>query len=370
VTATDPGSAARVGVLRTPHGEAKTPAFMPVGTRGSVKGVTPEQLSRTGAEIILANTYHLSLRPGSDVVADLGGLHRFMGWDGPILTDSGGFQVFSLPDLVKIDEDGVTFRSHIDGALLRLDPATAVAHQERLGADIIMAFDQCPPLPSPREVLEQACERTCRWAEACKVVHEREDQWLFGIVQGGADLELRADCAHRLLEIDFPGYAIGGLSVGESATMRAHVAAATAEMLPTDRPRYLMGIGTPQDLLAGVLAGVDMFDCVLPTRNGRNAWAFTRKGPIRLRNEVHRTSEEPIEADCDCEACRRFSRGYLRHLFMAEEMLGPILTSIHNLRFLQRFMSRLRELIPAGETGQIRREYPLVDAKQPQEEII
>jgi queuine tRNA-ribosyltransferase len=369
VTATDPGSAARVGVLRTPHGEVKTPAFMPVGTRGSVKGITPRQLARTGSEIILANTYHLSLRPGSDVVADLGGLHRFMGWDGPILTDSGGFQVFSLPDLVKIDENGVTFRSHIDGALLRLDPATAVAHQERLGADIIMAFDQCPPLPSPREVLAQACERTLRWAAACKSAHRREDQWLFGIVQGGDDVELREDCARQLLEIDFPGYAIGGLSVGESAAMRAEVAAVTARMLPADRPRYLMGIGTPQDLLAGVLAGVDMFDCVLPTRNGRNAWAFTRNGPIRLRNEVHRTSEGPIERDCDCEACRLFSRGYLRHLFMAEEMLGPILTSIHNLRFLQRFMSRLRELIPQGETSQIRREYPLVSATQPQEEV-
>lgn len=340
---------------------------MPVGTRGTVKGITPEQLRRTGAEIILANTYHLSLRPGSDIVADLGGLHRFMSWDGPILTDSGGFQVFSLPDLVKIDEDGVTFRSHIDGALLRLDPTTAVQHQERLGADIIMAFDQCPPLPSPRDLLLQACERTCRWAATCKAVHRREEQWLFGIVQGGDDLDLRADCARRLLDIDFPGYAIGGLSVGESAEMRAEVATATAAMLPPDRPRYLMGVGTPQDLLAGVLAGVDMFDCVLPTRNGRNAWAFTPTGPIRLRNETHKTADEPIEHACDCEACRNFSRGYIRHLFLADEMLGPILTSIHNLRFLQRFMARLRELIPRGETGQIRREYPLVEATQPTE---
>jgi len=356
----DPQSPARSGRLSTPHGEVDTPAFMPVGTKGAVKGITPDQLRETGTQMVLANTYHLYLRPGPEAVAELGGLHRFMGWDRPILTDSGGFQVFSLADLVRIDEEGVSFRSHIDGAPVRLDPRGAMEAQSLLGADIVMALDHCPALPCPRAELEAACERTVRWARQCRDVHRRQDQWLFGIVQGGTDSDLRHGCAERLMELDFPGYAIGGLSVGEPFEERMRVVREVCGRLPEDRPRYLMGVGTPADLLAAVSCGIDLFDCVLPTRNGRNAWAFTPEGSLRLRNQAHRTDAQPIQRDCDCLACRRFSRGYLRHLFLADEMLGPILVSIHNLRFVQRFMARTRELIMDGRLSQICREYPLV----------
>jgi queuine tRNA-ribosyltransferase len=368
VTGRDPSSTARCGKLRTPHGEVDTPAFMPVGTRGAVKGIAPAQLRETGSQIVLANTYHLYLRPGPEVVAELGGLHRFMGWDGPLLTDSGGFQVFSLAELVEVDDDGVSFRSHIDGAPMRLDPATAVRVQNRLGADIIMALDLCPALPCPAEELKRACERTVRWARACREAHSRADQWLFGIIQGGTDPTLRRACADQVMALDFPGYAIGGLSVGESFDERLRVVSDVTPLLPADRPRYLMGVGTPRDLLAAVACGIDLFDCVLPTRNGRNAWAFTPAGAIRLRNKVHRTEDTPIEPGCDCPACRSFSRGYLRHLFLADEMLGPILVSIHNLRFIQRFMRRLRELIPSGRLGEISGEYPLVIGPRDEQE--
>jgi queuine tRNA-ribosyltransferase len=357
---TDTAGSARRGRLRTPHGEVETPVFMPVGTAGSVKGVTPTQLHGTGTRMILANTYHLQLRPGADVVAALGGLHRLMGFDGPILTDSGGYQVFSLGGINNVTDEGVEFRSHVDGRSMWLDAATATHIQNRLGADIIMAFDECARLPSDAGSLEKAVERTIRWAARSKDAHARRDeQALFGIGQGGLDVELRRRCADALIEIGFDGYAIGGLSVGESPEDMAAILPALAKQFPASQPRYLMGVGTPRDIYAAVQAGVDMFDCVLPTRNGRNSFAFTALGPLRLRNETHRLDDRPLEANCDCECCRRFSRGYLRHLFNVGEMLGPTLASIHNLRFYQRFMDRIRELIREGQLARIVDEFPV-----------
>ncbi|MCH7812743.1 MAG: tRNA guanosine(34) transglycosylase Tgt [Planctomycetes bacterium] len=361
--ATDPHSRARLGRLTTPHGPVPTPAFMPIGTAGAVKGITPAQLADTGARMILANTYHLNLRPGPEIIADLGGLHGFMGWDGPILTDSGGYQVFSLAQLNRITDQGVVFRSHLDGATVQLDPERVMHIQQQLGADIIMAFDQCPPLPSPREEVEAAAERTVRWARRCRDAHQRPDQWLFGIVQGGLDIELRQSCAERLIDIGFDGYAVGGLSVGERHPEMIEALAAVTPLLPPAQPRYLMGVGMPRDIFEAVRTGIDLFDCVLPTRNGRNAYAFVPGGNLRLRNSVYRTAEEPLEAGCPCYTCRHFSRAYLRHLFLAGEMLGPILTTIHNLSFYQRLMSRIRELIPTGKLGTIRDEFPVVRAQ-------
>lgn len=360
VTDRDPRSRARRGKLVTPHGTVQTPAFMPVGTAGAIKGVTTEQLDATGAEIMLANTYHLQLRPTAEVVAKLGGLHKFIGWDKPILTDSGGYQVFRLRRISTIDDDGVAFRSHIDGARLRLTPEIATEVQNKLGADIIMAFDQCPPLPCDRSVLLEAVERTVRWAGRCKTAHRRGDQWLFAIVQGGVDHDQRRICAERLTEIGFDGYAVGGLSVGEPHEEMVEVLDRLEPHLPPDRPRYLMGVGMPRDLYACVRVGMDMFDCVLPTRNGRNAYAFTADGPLRLRNEAHAIDDNPLERGCTCYSCSRFSRGYIRHLFMAGEMLGPTLASIHNLHFYQRLLARMRDLIPRGELATIPREFPVV----------
>jgi len=332
---------------------------MPIGTRGAVKGIMPAMLRDLGTRILLANTYHLSLRPGADLIERLGGLHRFMNWDGPILTDSGGYQVFSLAELTRIDDDGVSFRSHIDGALMRLDPATAMRIQNQLGADVIMAFDQCPPSTAERHVVAAAVERTIRWADQCRRAHSRTDQALFGIIQGGVHHDLRRLCAARLVDMDFPGYAIGGLSVGETHDQMVEVLTVLEPQLPREKPRYLMGVGTPRDIVAAVRAGIDMFDCVLPTRNGRNAYAFTRDGPLRLRNERYRADEGPIERGCDCPACMGFSRAYIRHLFGVEEMLGPILVSLHNLRFYHRLMERIRDLIPSGGLESIYAEYPV-----------
>lgn len=346
---TDPGCAARRGVLATAHGAVETPAFMPVGTAGTVKGLTPEQLAATGPDIILANTYHLMLRPGVDVVEDLGGLHRLMAWDRPILTDSGGYQVFSLSALTRIDDEGVEFASHVDGARVRLNAESATDIQSRLGADIIMCFDECPPLPAQPGQVESAVARTIAWARRCKQAHRRADQQLFGIVQGGIDPDLRAHCAEEMVGIGFDGYAIGGLSVGEGHDHMVRTVTHTAALLPADHPRYLMGVGLPVDIIAAVRAGVDMFDCVLPTRNGRNAFAFTKQGPLRLRNSIHTRSTEPIEAECDCYGCRHFTRGAIRHFFNCGEMLGPILLSLHNLRFYQRLMSDIRHHIEEGD---------------------
>lgn len=360
ITDRDDRSRARRGVVHTAHGTFDTPAFMPVGTRGAVKGLTPAQLEETGTQIILANTYHLQMRPGPQLIAQLGGLHRFMGWDGPILTDSGGFQVFSLAELSEVDDEGVTFRSPIDGAVLRLDAESAVRIQHQLGADLITAFDECPPLPADLPVIEQAVQRTVRWARRCRDAHAGHDQQaLFGVVQGGLDLDLRQLCLDELVGLDLAGYAVGGLSVGEPAAERQSLLDELVPAMPELKPRYLMGVGTPADLLAAVRCGVDLFDCVLPTRNGRNGYAFTAGGPIRLRNEVHRSSEQPIEPGCGCYACRRFGRGYLRHLFLSGEMLGPVLVSLHNVTFYQRFMLCVRQAIAAGNLEALTKQYPV-----------
>ncbi len=339
---------ARSGLLHTPHGTVETPAFMAIGTRAAVKGLTPDQLRDAGCPILLANTYHLMLRPGAEVIEQLGGLHRFMAWDGPVLTDSGGYQVFSLAELRRIDDDGVEFRSHIDGALVRLDPETSIRIQNQLGADIIMAFDECPPLPAERETIERAVRRTLRWARRCRDAHARSDQALFGIVQGGLDPDLRRRCLEQLAEMGFDGYAIGGLSVGEPPPQMWALLHDFAPALPADRPRYLMGVGTPRDLVEAIDAGVDLFDCVLPTRNGRKGYAYTSQGVVRLRNACHRTDGGPLDPACDCYTCRTFSRAYLRHLITSGEVLGATLVSLHNLAFYQGLMRQIRAAIRDG----------------------
>ena len=320
------------------------PAFMPVGTQGSVKGVPLQMLWATGAEMILGNTYHLTLRPGEELIAELGGLHQFTGWSGPILTDSGGFQLFSLAQMTKVSEQEAVFRSHIDGRELRLSPERAIEIQEALGSDVAMVLDHVVPLPGSEVAIRDACARTIRWAERCKKAGRREDQAQFAIVQGGLLPELRLECARALAALDFPGYAVGGLSVGEKPEEMYRMLDAVCPALPSEKPRYLMGVGRPEDLLEAVGRGIDMFDCVMPTRNGRNALAFTDRGTVRLRNAVHQRDPRPLEADCPCPACRH-SRAYLRHLFMAGEMLGPILLTAHNLTYYQRLMARARQAI-------------------------
>ena len=407
---------ARLGVVATPHGSFDTPAFMPVGTRGTVKGILPRDVAATGAQILLNNTYHLLLRPGPETVKALGGVHRFMGWDRPILTDSGGYQAFSMADTNAVDDDGVTFKSIVDGSSVRLTPERATQVQNDLGPDIIMAFDDCPPSlpPSPRGSargegsgeghdeptgnddnppprpdprltrtiardsrrapydhaarLTLAAERTIRWLERCKAAHQRpHDQALFGIIQGGTDLSMRSRCITDICSIDLPGYAIGGVAVGEDSAAIATVVRHTAPLMPEAKPRYLMGVGYERDITAAVCAGIDMFDCVLPTRNGRNANAFTRAGQIRLRNARFALDPEPIEEGCDCHACdpaqhawpvAPFSRAYLRHLFMAQEMLGPILVTLHNLRHFQRLMADLRDAIARDDWQGFARRWP------------
>jgi queuine tRNA-ribosyltransferase len=345
--------AARRGQLHTPHGTVETPVFMPVGTQATVKGLTPAQVVEAGARIILGNTYHLTLRPGEDVIAELGGLHRFMHWDGPILTDSGGFQIYSLAPTRRIDDRGASFRSHIDGALLELTPERAVTIQESLGSDIAMCLDECPPTDTAPEYLRESVRRTIHWAERCRAAHRRTDQALFAIVQGGLSLDLRAECAAALRALDFPGYALGGFSVGETPAQMAAALAPTAALLPEDRPRYLMGVGRPEDILAAVQAGIDMFDCVLPTRNGRNAMAFTNEGPVRIRNASHRRDSRPLESGCPCYTCRAFSRAYLHHLFGAQEMLGPTLLSLHNVAFYCRLMADVRRAIEGRRLAEL-----------------
>jgi queuine tRNA-ribosyltransferase len=346
--------AARHGWLHTPHGTVETPLFMPVGTQAAVKGLTPEQVYDAGARMILGNTYHLTLRPGDQLIADLGGLHRFMHWDGPILTDSGGYQIYSLAPTRKITDHAAVFRSHIDGALLELTPEKAVAIQENLGSDVAMCLDECPPSNSPGDDLREAVRRTLLWAERCRTAHRRPDQALFAIVQGGTDLDLRARCAASLTALDFPGYALGGFSVGETAEQMVAVLRPTAALLPADRPRYLMGVGQPSDILEAVDCGIDLFDCVLPTRNGRNASAYTMDGPLRLRNTVHKRDLAPLESGCPCYACRNFSRAYLHHLFLAKEMLGPMLLSLHNVAFFCRLLAEIRQAIVEGRWGPFR----------------
>ena len=342
---------ARQGRLNTPHGEVATPVFMPVGTAATVKGVTPDHVRAAGSQIVLANTYHLMLRPGAEVVEQLGGVHAMMGWDGPILTDSGGYQVFSLAHRRQLDDDGVTFQSHVDGSDVRLTPEGAVDIQRRLGADIMMQLDECPPGDATHEQVARAVERSALWAGRCRqrwLAADVDVQSLFGIQQGGVFADLRAESAQRLVDLDLPGYAVGGLSVGEGHEPMVGVLETVDAQLPADKPRYLMGVGEPRDILAAVAAGIDMFDCVLPTRNGRNGQALTWDGRLKLRNARWIGNAEPLDAECDCYTCRSFSRGTLRHLFMAREMLGPTLLSIHNLRFFAQFMAAIRGSIAAG----------------------
>jgi len=336
---------ARLGRLHTAHGTVETPVFMTVGTQATVKGLTPEQLKEIGVQVILGNTYHLALRPGDELIAEQGGLHRFMNWDRPILTDSGGYQIYSLAASRQINDRAAVFRSHIDGALLELSPERAVQIQQNLGSDIAMCLDECPPNDTSPDYWREAVQRTIHWAGRCREAHTRPDQALFAIVQGGTDLALREECARALVELDFPGYALGGFSVGETAEQMVTALAPAAAMLPQDRPRYLMGVGRPEDILAAVARGIDMFDCVLPTRNGRNAMAFTSQGTLRLRNTCHKRDQAPVESDCACTTCRHFSRAYLHHLFMADEMLGPTLLSLHNLAYYNRLMDQARQAI-------------------------
>jgi queuine tRNA-ribosyltransferase len=331
----------RAGVLHTPHGDVLTPVFMPVGTQASVKAVAPRDLTEMGASMILANTYHLYLRPGDELVARRGGLHNFMQWPQPILTDSGGFQVFSLSEMRKVDSDGVTFKSHLDGSMHRLTPEKSIRVQENLGADVIMCFDECPP-PTDREYNLQALRRTHAWAERSRNAHQRADQALFGIVQGGVFSDLREQSARFLMGLDFAGYGIGGLAVGESKQDMFATLETVDALLPTDKPRYLMGVGEPTDLVRGVARGVDQFDCVLPTRLARHGAAFTHTGRINMRNRIYLEDDSPLDAECDCYACQHFSKAYIRHLLHAGEILGLYLASLHNLRFLLKLMSEIR----------------------------
>jgi queuine tRNA-ribosyltransferase len=336
---------ARAGELTTPHGTVRTPAFMPVGTAGAVKAVLHRDLREIGAQILLANTYHLMLRPGDALVAGLGGLHGFTGWEGPFLTDSGGYQVFSLAALRRLDEQGVRFQSHIDGTTHLLSPERSIAIQQNLGADIVMAFDECPPGDAPREAVAEATARTTRWARRSREAHTRPDQWLFGIVQGGVHLDLRETSARELMAIGFPGYAIGGLSVGEPKPGRDRVLDELDPVLPAESPRYLMGVGTPQDLIDAVGRGVDMFDCVLPTRNARNGQLFTSRGRLSIRNARYRDDPRPPDPDCRCPTCTSASRAYLRHLHLANEMTAATLMSVHNLFFYLDMMGTMRQSI-------------------------
>ncbi len=345
---------ARAGLLTTPHGVVETPIFMPVGTAAAVKAVTRRDLEDVGAQIVLANTYHLMLRPGADLVARLGGLHGFTGWPRPFLTDSGGYQVFSLAKLRRLSEEGVAFRSHIDGSEHLLTPERSMEVQMHLGADVVMAFDECPPHGAAREALVEATARTTRWARRSRSAHARADQWLFGIVQGGTDLALREESARDLMALDFPGYAVGGLAVGEPKPERDRVLDHANEILPQAKPRYLMGVGTPEDILEGVARGVDMFDCVLPTRNARNGQLFTSRGRLSIRNARYRDDPRPPDEACECRTCRTVSRAYLRHLHAAGEITASVLMTIHNLFHYLDTVRKMRQSILLGRFEEFR----------------
>ena len=355
VHATD--GAARRGTLELPHGAVQTPAFMPVGTYGAVKTVTPDEVAALGAHIILGNTFHLWLRPGLAVIEAHGGLHGFTGWHGPILTDSGGFQVFSLGALRKISEEGVAFRSPVNGDKLFLTPEESMRIQRVLNSDIVMAFDECTPYPADLPTAQASMELSLRWAERSLKAHEGNPNALFGIVQGGMHESLREMSAREMVQMDFPGYAIGGLSVGEPAVHRARILAHTPALLPAGKPRYLMGMGTPEDIVAAVSQGIDMMDCVMPTRNARNGWLFTRHGDIKIRNARHKTDTRPLDETCDCYTCRRFSRAYLHHLQQVNEMLGARLNTLHNLHYYQQLMGELRSAIETGRLVQFRADF-------------
>jgi queuine tRNA-ribosyltransferase len=344
---------ARRGRINTPHGSVETPTFMPVGTVGSVKGLAPWELKAMGAGIVLGNTYHLHLRPSEGLIERRGGLHRFVAWDGPMLTDSGGFQVFSLAKLNKITEEGVAFRSHIDGSKRFLSPEESMRIQKSLGADIVMAFDQCPPADAPRSAIEAAMARTTRWLDRCMTALDSSQQALFGIVQGGVDVDLRRQHIDEICSRDLPGFALGGLSVGETSEQMYETLEASASLLPIDKPRYLMGVGTPRDLVEAVAQGIDMFDCVLPTRNGRMGTAMTSEGRINIKNARFAEDDGPLDPTCLCPTCTTFSRAYLRHLFMAKEILVMRALSEHNLWYLMTLMGRCREAIEKGSFAQL-----------------
>lgn len=349
--------AARRGRLTTAHGVVDTPAFMPVGTAASVKAMRPEDVARTGAQIVLSNTYHLMLRPGAEIIAQLGGLHTFMAWPGPILTDSGGYQVMSLSELRRIDERGVTFRSHVDGSKHELTPERAVEIQDLLNADISMQLDECPPADWPRDKISDSMRLSLRWAErGRRAFRDRPGYALFGIVQGGVHDELRRESARALAGMDFPGHAVGGLAVGEGQSEMFRVLEATEPHLPEGKPRYLMGVGRPEDIIGAVERGIDMFDCVLPTRSGRTAQGFIEHGTVNLRNARHREDPRPLDPLCRCPTCTGYSRAYLHHLFRAEEVLGPMLLTQHNLHYYQSVMARMREGIAAGALGDVAEE--------------
>jgi len=351
--------AARTGLLRTGHGVVQTPAFMPVGTQATVKGLVPAELRSAGVEMVLANAYHLHLRPGAERIRRLGGLHAFTGWDGPILTDSGGYQVFSLSERNEIDEDGVTFHSHVDGSLERFTPDRVIDIEVDLGGDVIMAFDDCVPYPCQRDRARAAADRTARWAARCQAALARRvarDAWpwpqrLYGIIQGSTYPDLRRDSARRLADLDLPGYAVGGLSVGEEKPLMLETLEITVPEMPADRPRYLMGVGFPEDVVAAIARGIDLFDCVAPTRHGRTGAAFTRDGRVNVENARFADDAAPIDPECGCAVCRRWSRAYVRHLFNAREMLGPRLLSLHNVTFLVELVSAARTAIERGRFG-------------------
>lgn len=354
---------ARAGVFQTTHGALQTPVFAPVGTQATVKAVTPAQLKECGASLVLSNTYHLYLRPGADIVAEMGGLHEFMQWPEPMLTDSGGYQVFSLSETRKVDEDGVTFKSHIDGSAHRFTPESSIQVQEKLGADIIMAFDECAD-PNNIQYIKRSMVRTHNWAERCLKAKSRPDQALFGIVQGGVSPELRLESARFISSLGFPGHAIGGLSVGETKTEMHEMLEVVNQVLPGNKPRYLMGVGSPEDLINGILRGVDIFDCVLPTRLARHAAAFTPSGRINLMNASFAHDHDPIDASCDCYACQNFTRGYIRHLVVAKEILAATLISIHNIRFLVSLVNNARKAIIAQQFASFAEEF--LQSYQPQ----
>ncbi len=353
----DTTSGARLGSLKTPHGSIETPIFMPVGTNATVKAMTSDDLADVEAQIILANTYHLYLRPGHEIVEQLGGLHRFMNWDRPILTDSGGFQVFSLGELRKISEEGVKFQSHIDGSRHFLTPELSIKIQESLGADIIMCFDECPPATADYNYVTRSLEMTTRWAQRCKNVHSRPGQQLFGIIQGGMHEDLRARSLHDICSIGFDGYALGGLSVGETKEEMYRIMASCAPMMPVDSPRYIMGIGSPEDLLEAIGHGYDMFDCVMPTRNARNGMLFTSQGRVNIKAKCHERDDSPLDPNCSCHVCRNYSRAYLRHIYRAGEILASQLNTFHNLHYFLNLMKQAREAIQANSFKVFKAQY-------------
>jgi queuine tRNA-ribosyltransferase len=349
--------AARRGEIHTLHGVVQTPVFMPVGTQATVKGVTPENLKELGARIILGNTYHLYIRPGHELIRRFGGLHTFMNWDRPILTDSGGFQIFSLRELTKISEEGARFKSHLDGSALFLSPEDAVAVQEALGSDIMMCLDTCIPYPASRQEAAEATALTARWARRSRAARQETGQLLFGIVQGGMYGDLRAQALEELVEIGFDGYALGGLSVGEPTELMLEITEQTAALMPAGQARYLMGVGTPENLVEAVFRGIDMFDCVLPTRNARNGMLFTSSGRLVIKNRRHQDDQRPVDENCTCYTCRHYSRAYLRHLYMAREILSSHLNTIHNLHYFVDLMARMRTAIEEDRFGSFRRQF-------------